>query len=55
MVAKNGQILDDAISGKSPDKKIAYEKASEINSLISEYEKAFESFLYKQNSETVSM
>ena len=55
LVAKNGQILDDAISGKSPDKKIAYEKASEINSLISEYEKAFESFLYKQNSETISM
>jgi len=55
MLAKNSQILDDAIAGKSLDPKVSCEVASEISALMSEYEKAFESFLYKQNNENISM
>ena len=55
MLAKNSQILDDAIAGKSLDQKVSCEVASEISALMTEYEKAFESFLYKNNSDTQSV
>ncbi len=47
MININAKILVDAIENNCPDKKIACEKAQVINDLIDEYEKAFESFLYR--------
>ena len=55
MLAKNSQILDEAIAGKSLDMKVSTVVASEISALLTEYEKAFESFLYKHNGDTQSM
>lgn len=52
MVNINAKILDESIAlPPHADRKAACEKASAISSLIDEYEKAFESFLYKEGYE----
>lgn len=51
MVNFNAKILDDSISSNSPDRRVECEKAEAINSIIDEYEKVFESFLYKEGHE----
>ena len=52
MVNINGKILDESIaSPPHVDKRAACETASAINSIIDEYEKVFESFLYKEGYE----
>lgn len=47
MVNINHEIIDSAIKIGCPDRKHSCEKVLAINNLIDEYEKAFESFLYK--------
>lgn len=47
MVNINHEIIDTSIASSCPDRKLSCEKAQAISNLIDEYEKAFESFLYK--------
>lgn len=51
MVNLNAKILDDSIASHSPDKRVECEKAQAISSIIDEYERVFESFLYKEGYE----
>lgn len=51
MVNINHEIIDSAIKSGCPDKKHSCDKAQAINNLIDEYEKAFESFLYKDSND----
>lgn len=49
MISRNQFMLNDAIESNSYDKKLLSNEANNMSSLIEEYEKAFESFLYKEN------
>ncbi len=51
LVSKNESLIDSAISDLNSDKKAVCEKSKALNEVLYEYEKAFESFLYKSNSE----
>lgn len=51
MLYRLKSILDDSIASTLPDKKNSVEKVCIFNELLDEYEKSFESFLYKDEYE----
>ena len=51
MIASNSAMLDEAIESKNIDRKAAVEEATRMNTLLDEYERAFESFLYRNGKD----
>ena len=49
--SKNHEIIETSMMNSSLDKKAVIDKCEALNEVMDEYEKTFESFLYKGNNE----
>ncbi len=54
LLAKNHEIIETSMMNATSDKKAAIDKSEALNEVMDEYEKAFESFLYKGSNDKKS-
>lgn len=51
LLAKNHEIIETSMMNATSDKKAAIDKSETLNEVMDEYEKTFESFLFKCSNE----